>query len=107
MWEDWTNAILGLALLVLAFFSLSGATLMWTLGIGGAIIAIVGFIGASQKSTWQEWTNAVLGIIIFAMAFMNLSGMTLAWSLGILGVVIAIVGFAGTASPSQSSMSHA
>lgn len=50
MWQDLTNAILGLAVIVVAFLGLSGATLGWTLGILGAVIAVVGFWGATSIS---------------------------------------------------------
>ncbi len=48
MWQDWTNAVLGLAVIAVAFMGLDAATLMWTLGILGAVIAIVGFWGAAS-----------------------------------------------------------
>jgi hypothetical protein len=50
MWQDWTNAVLGLAVIAVAFLGLTGSTLMWTLGILGAVIAIVGLWGASALS---------------------------------------------------------
>jgi hypothetical protein len=57
MWQDWTNGVLGLALVGVAFLGLSGSTLltgstlMWALAGGGAIVAIVGFWGAGESTT--------------------------------------------------------
>ena len=50
MWQHWTNAVLGLVVLVVAFLKLSGSTLAWTLGILGVVIAIVGLSGAASGS---------------------------------------------------------
>ena len=47
MWQDWTNALLGLCVIVVAFLGLSGASLAWTLGVLGAAIALLGIMGAS------------------------------------------------------------
>lgn len=45
MWQNWTNVVLGLCVLGVAFLELSGSTLVWTLGVLGALIAIIGFSG--------------------------------------------------------------
>lgn len=39
MWQQWTNALLGLLLIVVPFLDLASATLTWTLVVMGAIIA--------------------------------------------------------------------
>ncbi len=46
MWQDWINGVLGVAIIVVAFLDLTGNTLVWTLGLLGAGIAIIGFWGA-------------------------------------------------------------
>ena len=48
MWQDWTNAVLGLCVIAVGFLGLSGATLAWTLGILGLLIAVIGFSGAAS-----------------------------------------------------------
>jgi divalent metal cation (Fe/Co/Zn/Cd) transporter len=48
MWQNYTNAVLGIAVLVVAFLGLTDTTLTWTLGILGVLIAIVGFWGGSS-----------------------------------------------------------
>lgn len=58
MWQDYVNAVLGLAVLVVAFLGLSGATLMWTLGILGALILILGLWGASAISSSSEFKHS-------------------------------------------------
>jgi hypothetical protein len=47
MWMDWINGLLGLGVIGVAFLGLTGATLGWTLGILGAVIAILGFWSAN------------------------------------------------------------
>ncbi len=51
MWQDYVNAVLGLAVLVVAFMGLSGATLSWTLGILGLAILVIGLWGAGANSS--------------------------------------------------------
>lgn len=61
MWQDWTNGVLGLAIIGVAIYgySVTGATLGWMFGILGAVIAVIGFWGAasspeSTKSTMRH-----------------------------------------------------
>ena len=57
MWQDWTNGVLGLVLIVIAYLGLTGSTLltgpafMWTLAVGGVVVAVIGFWGASEVAT--------------------------------------------------------
>jgi hypothetical protein len=39
MYKNWINSLLGLMIVAVAFMDLSATTMMWTLGIAGAIIA--------------------------------------------------------------------
>ena len=48
MWQNWTNAVLGLAVIAVAFMGLSGAYAGWTLAILGAVIAVIGVWGAAS-----------------------------------------------------------
>ncbi len=50
MWKNYINGILGIVLVAIAFLDLSGTTLTWTLGITGALIAILGFWGGTETS---------------------------------------------------------
>lgn len=50
MWQDWTNAILGLVVIGVAFLGLQGSALTWTLAIMGLIIAVIGFWGVSAQT---------------------------------------------------------
>jgi hypothetical protein len=59
MWQQWINGILGLFVLVLAFIGLSGTTLTWTLAITGAVVAILGFWGASAHDSSMEHRTRV------------------------------------------------
>ncbi len=51
MWQNWTNGIVGLVIIGLAFMGLTGATLMWTLLAAGAVVAVAGFWGVSDTMT--------------------------------------------------------
>jgi hypothetical protein len=50
MWQNYTNAVLGLVLIVVAFTSLAAASLVWTVGIIGAVIFALGLWGGSADS---------------------------------------------------------
>jgi len=50
MWQDWVNAVLGLAVIGVAVFGGVEATLAWSLGILGAVITVIGFWGAASLS---------------------------------------------------------
>lgn len=39
MWKQWINALLGLAVIAVPFFGLTGSAFAWTLGIMGVCIA--------------------------------------------------------------------
>ena len=51
MWQNYTNAVLGLVLIVVAFTSLAAASLVWTVGIIGAVIFALGLWGGSADSS--------------------------------------------------------
>jgi hypothetical protein len=46
MWQQWTNALLGLAVIAVPFLGLTGDAFMWTLSIIGIAIAVLGAWGA-------------------------------------------------------------
>jgi hypothetical protein len=50
MWQDWVNAVVGLAIIGVALFGGLGVTLGWTFGILGAVVVILGIWGASVYS---------------------------------------------------------
>ena len=59
MWQHWVNVVIGLAVIVVAFLGLTGATLMWTLIVAGALVAILGLWGAmSEGSTMTNTRQA-------------------------------------------------
>lgn len=49
MWQNYTNAVLGLVIIGVAVFAGFTTTLAWTLGILGAVIMIVGFWGGAAE----------------------------------------------------------
>jgi len=50
MWQNWTNAVLGLVIIAVAVYGYAaiGMTLGLSFGILGAIIAVAGFWGATE-----------------------------------------------------------
>ncbi|OGG49042.1 hypothetical protein A3G63_00630 [Candidatus Kaiserbacteria bacterium RIFCSPLOWO2_12_FULL_52_8] len=54
MWQNYVNALLGLAVIVVAFLGLEGVTLSWTLGILGAAVLILGLWSATRTSSITE-----------------------------------------------------
>ena len=60
MWQNWTNAILGLVIVAVAVYgyAVTGAALGWTFGILGAVIAVAGFWGAADLSSSKTMRTA-------------------------------------------------
>lgn len=54
MWQQWTNVVLGFAVVIVPFLNLSAATTTWTLIIAGAAIAALGLWGARETSVERE-----------------------------------------------------
>ena len=57
-WQHWVNVVLGLAIIVVAFMGLTGAALMWTLIVGGALVAILGLWGAMAGQSNTNMSHA-------------------------------------------------
>jgi len=58
MWQQWINAILGLAVLATPFLALTSSTLTWTLAIIGIAIAVLGVWGAMESGESSRRTLA-------------------------------------------------
>jgi len=50
MWRQWTNAVLGLVVLVVPFLGLTSTVFMWTLVTVGLAVTILAVWGASQET---------------------------------------------------------
>ena len=50
MWQQWVNAVLGLAIIVVPFLGLTSTSLMWTLIVGGLAVTVLALWGASQET---------------------------------------------------------
>ena len=57
MWQNWTNAVLGLVIIAALFMGLSASTLAWTVGVVAALIVIFGFWGAGATSYDDSHSN--------------------------------------------------
>ncbi len=49
LWQQWVNGILGLWVIAIPFLVLTGATLAWTVGITGLVVAVLGFWATGQE----------------------------------------------------------
>ena len=58
MWQNYTNAVLGLIMLVVAFASSVDSGIMWTFGILGALTFIFGLWGGIKASSEMEHIEA-------------------------------------------------
>lgn len=58
MWKQWSNALLGAAIIVVPFLGLTGATLAWTLVIMGAVVLILSLWTAGEVSK-EEYEQVV------------------------------------------------
>jgi len=51
MWQQWVNAVLGLAIIVVPFLGLAATSLTWTLVVIGLAVAVLALWGASQETS--------------------------------------------------------
>lgn len=54
MWQQWTNAILGLAVIIVPFLGLAAGTFTWILAILGIAIAVLALWGAQETHAERE-----------------------------------------------------
>lgn len=58
MWQQWVNALLGLAVIVVPFLGLTGDTFIWTLAVLGIAIAAFAIWGAvSHEGMYERYTE--------------------------------------------------
>ena len=55
MWQQWLNALLGLAVIAVPFLNMTDQSFMWTLSILGIAIAALGTWGAVQHQDMMEY----------------------------------------------------
>jgi len=58
MWKQWINALLGAATIAVPFLGLTGATLVWTLVIMGAVVLALSLWTAGEV-TREEYEQVV------------------------------------------------
>lgn len=54
MWQQWVNAVLGLAVIAATFMGLTGATFTWTFTILGLAIAVLALWGGMQEQSERQ-----------------------------------------------------
>ncbi len=55
MWQQWLNALLGLAVIAVPFINLTAEAFTWTLALLGLGIAALGTFGAIQHGDMVEY----------------------------------------------------
>ncbi len=65
MWQNWTNALLGIVILGTSVLTLMGSTMLtgtaltWTLAAAGTLVAAIGIWGASDDTAIQSEAGAL------------------------------------------------
>jgi hypothetical protein len=95
MWQAWTNAVLGLWLMVAAFLGLGPTVNLWDNLIVGIVVAIASLTILKEKP-WQAWLALILGVWMIIAAFIPslVDGTGYIYNDLISGIIIAIAGFA-------------
>jgi len=107
MWQAWTNAILGMWLVVAAFLSFSATGNLWDNLIVGVIAAIAGFAMIKEKS-WQGWLAGIMGIWLIIAAFIPVLQISTGylWNDLLSGVLLIIAGFGAMENTSSHQVAH-
>jgi len=50
MWKQWTNALLGLWVIIVPFSGLSGSALTWTLVVTGIVVAVLALWSVQENA---------------------------------------------------------
>ncbi len=51
MWQQWVNAVIGLAVIATPFLALSAVALTWTLVVLGAVVAVLAVWSAMKEES--------------------------------------------------------
>ncbi|MGB9592031.1 MAG: SPW repeat domain-containing protein [Candidatus Kryptoniota bacterium] len=95
MWQAWTNAVLGLWLMVAAFLGFGPTANLWDNLIVGLVVAIASVTILKQKP-WQAWLALIFGVWMIIAAFIPslVDGTGYLYNDLTSGLIIAIAGFA-------------
>ena len=87
MWQGWIDLAAGIWLIICGFIPLLRTPV--SMLVGGAVVFIFGFWGASRNNSWQGTINGIIGAWLFLSAiWFNL---VVTWNFFIFGAVIAIL----------------
>ena len=53
MWQQWVNAVIGLAVIATPFLALSATAVTWTLVVFGAVVAVLAVWGAMKEESTE------------------------------------------------------
>tara|TARA_R110002126_G_scaffold169359_4_gene318298 strand:+ start:15376 stop:15696 length:321 start_codon:yes stop_codon:yes gene_type:complete len=97
--KSWIIAIVGLWILISAFFDAAHEFVLWNNLIAGVLVTGFGFALVSEKPS-LGWTAGILGLWLIAAAFLPglHEGIGLLWNGIIVGLIVAFDGFYALAS---------
>jgi uncharacterized RDD family membrane protein YckC len=95
MWQAWTNSILGLWLIIVAFLGFGPSGNLWNDLVVGLIVAVTSLTILKEKP-WQGWLAVIFGAWMIIAAFVPtlIDGTGYVYNDFISGIIIAIAGFA-------------
>jgi len=109
-WQDWTNVVLGLWLVVAPFIGIGvkGDIAAINSYVIGTAVALFAVAAISHADMWKEYTNMALGLWLiiapFALGFTNLAGPM--WNQIIVGLLVGGVALAVTLQKSTPTAGH-
>ena len=103
-WQDWTNLVLGLWLVVSPWvlaFSQNGAAL-WNALIVGAIFVVLSLLALADAKPWEEWSEIVVALWLLVSPWvLGYSALSAAmWNAVIVAVIVGVLAY--TAASQQS-----
>jgi hypothetical protein len=61
MWQQWVNAILGVAIIAVPFVGLTSAAMTWTLVVIGIAVALLALWGAAYEQSGEHQARILRG----------------------------------------------
>jgi len=109
-WQDWTNVLLGLWLILAPLVGVGVISDVAAINsyLTGAAVAIFASAALTRPQLWEEYTNLVLGLWLiaapFVLGFTNLAGPM--WNQIIVGLLIGGVALAATVKKATPTAGH-
>lgn len=95
MWHAWTNAGVGMWLMITAFVHMDQSNCITSNLVIGALTAIIGWRMKTEKRV-QEWLSVLMGVWVMTTVFIPplMQGKGFLWNNVVSGLLITITGLA-------------